>query len=238
MQSGYIYALEHGYDWMWVFDADCAPAPDALEKVLQLYAGWPRNQQEQTAFIACEHVEHGVRLISRVFRGGRLAPATPAPEDRYYRCHVSIWSGTLYRLAAVRQVGVPNPDYFADWGEAEYGYRFMKAGYQGYTFRDAAMNFQARGYATLRPVEVKRGEVTSTILEYPPLRCYYAARNGFYLTLYDFAELRPWMILRLLVGQAKMMVKLLLSPGRHGRQMRACFRGIWHGITGNIAARY
>jgi hypothetical protein len=24
----------------------------------------------------------------------------------------------------------------------------------------------------------------------------------------------------------------------HGGQIRACFRGTWHGVTGNIAARY
>src|SRR5205823_1764718 len=51
--SGLRFALEHGYDWTWVFDADSAPEPDALEKLLDLHAGWPQNQQEETAFLAC-----------------------------------------------------------------------------------------------------------------------------------------------------------------------------------------
>jgi hypothetical protein len=33
-------------------------------------------------------------------------------------------------------------------------------------------------------------------------------------------------------------MNFLLRPRNHGGQIRACFRGIWHGITGNIAARY
>ena len=35
--TGLRFALEHGYDWMWIFDPDGDPAPDALEKMLDLY---------------------------------------------------------------------------------------------------------------------------------------------------------------------------------------------------------
>jgi hypothetical protein len=35
-----------------------------------------------------------------------------------------------------------------------------------------------------------------------------------------------------------MMVNFLRRPRNHGPQIRACVRGIWHGVTGNVAARY
>ena len=35
--TGFQYALDHGYDWIWIFDADTAPRNDALEKLLSLY---------------------------------------------------------------------------------------------------------------------------------------------------------------------------------------------------------
>src|SRR5437870_9045526 len=35
--SGMRYALEQDYDWIWVFDADSTPEPDALKKLLDLY---------------------------------------------------------------------------------------------------------------------------------------------------------------------------------------------------------
>jgi GT2 family glycosyltransferase len=238
--SGFRYALEHGFDWIWTFDPDCRPEPDALEKLLELYTSWPQSEQEETAFIACLHhsIPDGENLRTCLFTRYGLARANPAPEERYYRCHVTTWSGCLYRLAAVRHIGLPNPDYFADWGEAEYGYRVMKAGYKGFTYLDAVHHHDVRGYASSRPVEITRGGVTRKVLEFPPLRCYYSARNRLYLALYDFAEFRPWMILRVCVGLVTMMLKLLRAPGRHGTQLRAYFRGIWHGITGNISARY
>src|SRR4051794_27424981 len=37
VRIGLSYALEHGFDWMWILDADSIPEPDALEKMLELY---------------------------------------------------------------------------------------------------------------------------------------------------------------------------------------------------------
>src|SRR6266702_7046706 len=51
--AGMQFALEHDYDWIWVFDADSAPEPDALERLLELYAGWSQDLQDQTAALAC-----------------------------------------------------------------------------------------------------------------------------------------------------------------------------------------
>src|SRR5438094_6114868 len=51
--TGLQYALEHGYDWIWIFDADSVTEPDALEKLVALYAGFSPRLQEETAFLAC-----------------------------------------------------------------------------------------------------------------------------------------------------------------------------------------
>ncbi len=236
--TGLRFALEHGYDWMWIFDPDGDPAPDALEKMLDLFVGWPHSQQGETAFISCLHPEQWRDSALRVFTWRGLVPIRPAPAGRSYPCDVAWWSGTLYRMAAVREVGLPNADYFVDWEEAEYGYRMMKAGYKGFVCREATMDSNVRGYASLRPTEITRDGATSTVLEHPPFRCYYTARTRLYLTLYGFAEFRPVMVLRMFVTLAIMMTKIMLRPGRHGMQMRAFCRGIWHGLTGNITARY
>src|SRR4051794_37239060 len=50
VHSGFRFALEQDYDWIWVFDADSAPEPDALEKLLDLYAEFSPNLQGETAF--------------------------------------------------------------------------------------------------------------------------------------------------------------------------------------------
>jgi rhamnosyltransferase len=238
--SGFRYAMEHDFDWIWTFDADSAPEPNALEKLLDVYGGLSPAAQAKIGFLACLHrnVQDGRPLHSRVFSRAGLREAKPEAGQRYYRCHVTTWSGCLFRVAAIRKVELPNPDYFADWGEAEYGYRMMKAGFDGFTCQDAVHRHNVRGYTSLDSMEIRRGRRRVTVLAFPPLRCYYRARNGLYLALYDFAELRPGMVLRMTANLTKLMLGLLLRPGRHGAQLRACMRGMWHGLTGNITGRY
>jgi GT2 family glycosyltransferase len=240
--TGFRYALERDYDWIWTFDADAAPEPDALDYLLSLYSSFPDNLRKEIAFLACLHrnAQDGEPLYYRSRVLGRFGwmPARPVPERRFYACHFTTWSGCFYRIEAVRRIGLPNPHYFADWGEAEYGYRIMKAGYKGFTHQDAIHNHDVRGYASLRPLEIRRGVKTVTVLRFPPLRSYYTARNRLYLVLYDFDEVRPWVILRVFWQLGIMAGKLLARPRTNAANIPAFFRGVWHGLTGNLAARY
>src|SRR5271170_672939 len=239
IHSGFCYALEHGYDWIWVLDADSLPEPDALEKLLDLYAGWPRSGSGVTGFLACLHynVADGVLAHGGVFTAHAFAPVRPAPEEPYYLCHATIWSGCLYRLAAVRQIGLPNPDYVLDWGEYEYGYRVMKAGYKGFTHQGAVLQHNIRGYASLTSAAVKLGPATFRLYEFPPIRCYYRCRNTLYFALYDYdgGQGRFRLILHAILGLARLTANFLLRPRTRGEQILACSRGLWHGVTGNIA---
>jgi GT2 family glycosyltransferase len=223
-----------------VFDADSIPEPDALEKLLDLYATLSTAEQEKIALLAClpRSVDGRVFFHGTVFNDYGFTRSKPLPDVRYYPCQFTLWSGCLYRLDAVRQIGVPNPDYVLDWGETEYGYRVMKAGYTGLLHQDAVLHHNVRGYASRKPVEVKRGARTVTIYDYPPIRCYYSSRNIFYFTLYDFKERRLWLLLRTIFGVTNLVMAFVVKPRGHGRHLRASFRGIWHGLTGNIAARF
>jgi rhamnosyltransferase len=241
VHSGLSFAMEHDYDWVWLFDADSIPEPDALEKLLALYGDWPPDLQAETAFLACLYynVQDGVPQIAGIFTQAGFAPAALEAEKRFYPCHVCIWSGCLYRLAAVRHIGLPNADYVLDWGEGEYGYRVMQAGYKGFICLDAVLRHNIRGYTSLRTAKIiKLGPASWSVVELAPIRCYYYCRNPVYFALYDAAHGR----FRLLRGAARRVLALtlnfLLRPNDHGPQIRACFRGIWHGLTGNIAARY
>jgi rhamnopyranosyl-N-acetylglucosaminyl-diphospho-decaprenol beta-1,3/1,4-galactofuranosyltransferase len=236
--TGLQYALEHGYDWTWIFDPDGLPAPDALEKMLDLYADWPHAMQDETGFLTCLHPESWRNSAHRNFTWRGLVPAKPMPGKSYYLCDNAWWSGCLYRIAAVREIGLPNADYFLDWGESEYGYRMRRGGFKGFVCRDATIDSNIRGYAALRPAESERRKAGPATLEHPPFRCYYTARNRLYFTLYDLGEIQPVLLLRMIVTLGLMMIRVLLQPGRKGAQMGAFSLGIWHGLTGNISARY
>jgi rhamnosyltransferase len=239
--SGLRFALEHGYDWIWVFDADSLPEATALEKLLDLYAAWSPSRQEETAFLACDHynVQDGVRQLAGVFTEDGFRQAKAEAGKPYYACHVCIWSGCLFRADAVRKIGLPNADYVLDWGEGEYGYRVMKAGYKGFICREAVLQHNIRGYMAFNTVKaVKLGPLTWKVREFAPIRCYYYCRNPIYFALYDAAEAR----IGLLRGASRRVLSLtanfVVRPRYHAAHIRACLRGVWHGLTGNLAARY
>ena len=250
---GLAHALDHGFDWMWILDADSVPDPAALEKLLALYDGWPRSQQEQTGFIAClpRAEPDRVPLHGRIFTPhGRFA-VTPKPDQIYYPCDTTIWAGSMYRLAAVRKVGLPNPHYFIDRDDLAYTYFMMKAGYQGFIHQGAEIRQHVSLFSLSKRLKV--GPLSLTFYELPPLRCYYTLRNTLYFAMYDQAEgrlaaLRELWRVRSRPGRGVMSgiawqaalftLNFAIRPRNHGEHIRACVRGIWHGVTGNIAARY
>jgi rhamnopyranosyl-N-acetylglucosaminyl-diphospho-decaprenol beta-1,3/1,4-galactofuranosyltransferase len=253
---GLSHALEHGFDWMWLLDADSAPEPEALARLLDLYNGWPTTLQEETGVIACLPYDQsiGQQLHGLLFTTHGRVVVTPEPEQRYYICHMTrVWSGSLYRLAAVRRVGLPNPDYFIDRGELEYMYRVMKAGYKAFIHRDAVIRHNVGGTSVGPSKRLKVGPISVTLYEAAPLRCYYTVRNTLYFTLYDstdgpLAKFRELFRLRSRPGRSLMSgiawqagfftLNFALRPLTHGAQVVACMRGAWDGLTGNIAARY
>jgi glycosyltransferase involved in cell wall biosynthesis len=253
IRVGFAYALDQSFDWIWVLDADGVPAPKALEMMLKAYDSWPQPLKNQTGFIAClpRAEPDGAPLHGQLFTKHGRYPVSPAPEQRCYPCHITIWSGCLYRLAAVRGVGLPNEDYFIDRGEVEYGYRMMKAGYKGFIHQDAELRQDVSIFSLSRRTKV--GPFSLTLYELPPLRCYYTVRNTLYFALYDQAD-GCWSALRELwrvrsrpgrgplsgIGwQASLFtLNFALRPRNHGEQVRACLLGIWHGVTGNMKARY
>ena len=126
---------------------------------------------------------------------------------------------------------------FLDWGEGEYGYRIMTAGYEGFIDQEACLHHNVGGKSfDLRQVAL--GPLRFTMLTAPPIRCYYGCRNMLYFLLYEAPRRQPKMIVRTVLGVARQTVSYLLEPRRHREHLRACLRGFWHGVTGNIAARY
>jgi rhamnosyltransferase len=238
--TGLRFALEQDYDWVWLFDADSNPEPDALEKLLTLYIGWPQVLQDQIGFLSClpHNVPDGLLLHGGLFTARGLGQAKPAPGERYHPCDFTIWSGCLYRAAIIRQIGLPNRDYVLDWGEHEYGYRVMKAGFKAFIVQDAIMHHNIRGHNTMKSVEVRLGPLRFRYVIWPPIRCYYFFRNGFYFALYVFKEGGLYLLSSDGKEMVKLTVKYLIHPLRHKQLIFACVRGIWHGLTGNIAARY
>lgn len=240
VNSGFRYALEHGYDWIWLFDADSVPEPDALEKLLDCYSSLPVETQGMTAFLACLpcNMDSGLQAHAAVFTKRGFSQLAPAADERCYPCNITIWSGCLYRTAAVSRIGLPNPDYVLDWGEFEYAYHVMKKGYKAFVNQQAKLYHNIRGAGSLVSSEMKCGPFKITVFDFPPIRCYYLARNTFYFALHDAERVQFDILWKQGVSVLLLTLKFWLRGRTHSANVRACLHGIWHGLTGNVKARY
>lgn len=235
--SGMQFALEQGYDWIWLFDADSHPEPDALEKLLDFFGRLPASERERCFFLACGAVgeaAHPPMVFAEV--DGMPAPMPVGEADPH--CDCVLWSGTLYRMAAVAKVGLPEADYFADWGELEYGYRGWRCGFTGFLVREAVLRHDVGRRPGMAFREWRLGPLKLLTCEAAPLRCYYFVRNSIYFWLYDCKHRRLRTAAHVILVAIGFTMSFVLRPLRRRRQLIGALRGLRDGLTMHIERRY
>ena len=55
---------------------------------------------------------------------------------------------------------------------------------------------------------------------------------------YEIGQGNRRLLLKMVRNVMMLPLNLVRRPRNHGKQIVACCRGLWHGVTGNIAARY
>jgi GT2 family glycosyltransferase len=236
--AGMEYALAHDYDWIYILDADSTPEPSAIENLVRCYLSLSPELQASTWWLSsllkdaktgflhhgCVFTAHGVKLLN------------PPPEPSHYPCDLNIWSGSFYRLDAVRKVGLPDRNYVLDWGDMIYGYEGMVRGYTGFAEQSSIVThnmhvFEKRG---LRRVGARLVKVTST----QPIRSYYWWRNSIYFWLYKYRTRALLALMMHFLRFCWWLVRVLLFVRMPLPTLWACFRGIWDGINGHLENRY
>lgn len=242
VRSGMAFALEHGYEWIWILDADSAPHPDALQVLLDTYARMSAQEKKQVHRLcslpidATNHEEfRGMVVTPRGFRH-----ADPPPDTPLYECTGAIWSGSLFRTEAIRDVGLPSPEYVLDWGEIVYGYQGMTRSRRTYVVRASVMEHNIDGAPTSAIyTRVRIGPIGFNVMELPPIRFYYIVRNELFFWLHEYDGRCLRQTLRLLPGwswMAKHVVKFALL-GRW-TEFEAILRGFRDGVLGRMDRRY
>lgn len=239
--QGLAYGLENGFDWVWTLDADSAPHPDALQILLEFHASLSPEAQRRTAWVASLPVNqhdgkprHGLNFVP-----GHVVEAPREPGAQWYACDCTIWSGTLFRIAAVREIGLPSSDYVLDFGEAEYGYRCQQAGYGSYIHLSSIIDHDIGGTPSSAFLSRKFGPLRIPNLNVPPIRAYYIVRNNLYFWLHQYrGPRRLYVALLRLYKAAKLIANALLIPEGKLRMLVACLRGYRDGVLGHIQNRY
>jgi len=238
--TGFKYALEKGYDWIWVFDADSAPRPDALEELLKLFNGFSSELQEQTialGSLSLDAVSHEPRHgLNFIWKG--LKPARTDPEAMFYKCDVSIWSGSFFKMSAVKVVGLPHEEYVLDYGEVEYWYRCKQAGYKTFISQKSVMMHDMDGHKPYQVTQNKFGPFSIQTLDSLPIRTYYYHRNNLYFWLYQYQERSIIIIILQILKSFYRTALFLFRPILCWPQLKAGFRGIWDGFFKNLHHRY
>jgi GT2 family glycosyltransferase len=243
VKTGIEYARAHGYQWIWVLDADSDPRPDALELLTCLSQAGERDVQREIGVICSSHNLVG---LGQTFRGRLLTPGGPrVPKLRdgrnYIECDSVIWSGALINLAVVDRVGLPRvgtrgcwEDLSLDYGDIEYTYRIHCAGFGILVHRDSMIDHPI-GKGLHR--RILGHDVYSS--NHSAFRRYLYFRNlvHFWLRIY---QRRNWPLLIIWFGYRLSLTLtgiLALEDGR-ACKLKACFAGIRDGLRGRLDANF
>lgn len=232
------YAMDRGYDWVWVLNGDSAPRRDSLAKLLDFYEDLDPEVRDAVWLLAALPVDVTTGSEDQGFfvtpRGLKRARPT---DDSPYECDAAIWSGSLYKVSAIREVGLPRSDYAMDIAEIEYGYRGRQRGYRAFVHPGATLEHNVDG-PSLQMVPSRLGPFTLEWIELKPFRCYYVVRNVLHFWLYEYRSASPLTYLYCFLKVAKLTLSFALRPFSHGRQVAACARGFRDGLLAKLDFRY
>jgi GT2 family glycosyltransferase len=223
-------AIQKQYDWIWLFDQDSVPKPDALEVLLS--ALQRLENAASTAILAPVGVneESDLAYSGHVWRNG-LRPVTGKPAEHEI-CFVDavISSGTLIRREAVEKIGLPRADFFMDFVDYEYCLRLR---HQGYTI--AVVPASRIDHAIGNPLKVTAFGLHKVWTSHPPWREYYMTRNQIF-TVWNYCpdwKARSATMLQLLSHS----IALLLFGKRKLACLKMIFRGVSDGLSGRLGIR-
>lgn len=238
--TGFQYALDHRYDWIWVFDADSAPRQDALARLLVLYDSLPPSVQEATRLLASLPMDcttktpyHGVVFDRDGFHQLRVEG-----DEEYYEFDGGMWTGSLFKVDAVRKIGLPSSDYVLDWGEYEYGYKGKRAHLKAFMHLRSIVDHNIGGRTSLVLATGRLGPLSFPTIEFPAIRCYYFVRNTLYFWLHEY---RPFCLRRSISTfreTALFTLNFMTRPIARRTEWIACLMGMRDGILKNMGRRY
>jgi GT2 family glycosyltransferase len=238
IRIGLAHGLAHQFDWVWLFDADSVPEPDALENLLSFFARLPASEQQQICFLACQLAIGGPGQQPMKFTQSGIEYVALDIDAGCCRCDCFIWTGSLLRVPAVAKIGLPSADYVLDIAELEYGYRAYELGFTSYVVNSGVLHQDVGRRPGVATRTKHLGPFYFTFFEVSPIRCYYHVRNMLYFWLYQCRPPRPRWIVRSIVHAIYFPRTFFVRPFSHHRQLIACLRGLWDGLTMHIERRY
>jgi GT2 family glycosyltransferase len=140
-------AYAGGWDRIWLMDDDVVPAPDCLATLMAV-------DPELSDCLMCVREDTEGRLVEKSATRFDLRnpltvrPKTASVESTYgtrdampplVEIHVVAFEGFLVRRRVVEAVGLPDPEFFIFYDDADFALRARRAGFRIWAVRDAVL---------------------------------------------------------------------------------------------------
>ncbi|QWW20288.1 glycosyltransferase family 2 protein [Schaalia sp. 19OD2882] len=124
---GMDLAYEAGYDAFWIMDDDTVPRPDALAQLVDAYEEAAAYQSRPPSFVSSMVVWTDGEACRMNYPKAKWDWISPlAHGKRWVNLECASFVSCMVMRHAVEKVGLPYPEYFIWFDDAEYTYRLAK----------------------------------------------------------------------------------------------------------------
>jgi rhamnosyltransferase len=237
IKLGISWAIEKGYDFLWLFDQDSVITSDLLEKLLVKFQDLEENGN-RVGIISVLPIDANTNqeIHGWTFSDYRLVPAPGHFESLdFYPCDVVITSGTLVNLKAAKNVEPPMSELFLDAADWAYCMNFRNKGYEVIVLKTAKMIHRIGNYSKVK-VRGINGAKEINIYLCSPFRYYYSCRNHtFFETRASIKKFLLKSVIHRLFYLIRMLGRILLyEPDSLLIKMWACILGTFDGFRGRL----
>jgi rhamnopyranosyl-N-acetylglucosaminyl-diphospho-decaprenol beta-1,3/1,4-galactofuranosyltransferase len=230
--AGLSYAaLQKRHDWIWTFDNDSVPAPEAMETLLNVVETL-EDTDSATGMVAPipVHKETETSYLPFLWRDGFIKPSSEQARQPVWFADMVIASGCLVRREVVEQIGLPRADFFIDFCDFEYCLRVRSHGYKIAVVNGVKLDHEIGNARTIRFLGLPRLWASQ-----PPFREYYISRNLAYLAWWLYPS-RPAKrsAARFLASRG---IQILLFGDRKLACLMRMTQGLRDGLQGRMGIR-
>ncbi len=230
------WAIEKGYDFLWLFDQDSEPGSDVLEKLLVKHHELSESG-EKIGILAPVILDINTKqeVAGCVFQRYKLVPIPGCSEIKdFYRCDGVITSGSLVDISIAKHVEPPIEELFLDAVDYAYCMNFRNKGYEIIVVKDTIMKHRIGNYSKVKDRFVKGNEVITFICS--PSRYYYACRNH---TFFETRTSEKAMLYLSIMYRTKLSIKMIVRIIRYEpdlvlHKVWACIVGTFDGFRGKL----
>ncbi len=238
---GMTWAMQHGSDWVWLFDDDVIAEPDALAQLLTAVEKHPEIRVFNSLSLAIEHPTLPAASALRL----RTAPQNYLDGRNLYTKQEilaqanadglldsvggQLYQGTLIHRSVIERVGVPLEILFTRGDEVEYGLRMMRAGYHIYIVTSSIVKHPH--------IRVQFLHIFGRTLPCEPMgafKRYYNMRNSIYIRKTYYGQRPFWgYVARRLIGVfiTELFVDRTNSWRERAKSLSASLRGLRDGLA-------